>query len=361
VWVFVLYVGFLALIRPGLVSIFGFLVYAQFALFWMAYAYAYGEIDVSKVTRTNLAIAAVVAIIGIYQYLFNRTLWGFSSYGGVGEYFELGAALRVNSVMPSAMTLGAYLVFAAVLGLTERGGGWRKAAIGLCIACAFLTGNKSTLLSLGAVVVYTAADRGMHKYGVWGLVRAGVGVLAGYAVLLITVATWGPWLAELNPTLYRVIAPFFFAGDLSGVTFLVAYWATLFIFYGGSGFGSILLGNGVGLTRQDTTFFGGGALGDFPVAESYFVQLLFEIGLVGFLLFHVILWRVFRRARAARPPAKFGIDHMLVALYANMIVVHVFSGVFVGFLWGYFVSLLMQRRPSEAPVRDAGATVVPVT
>jgi hypothetical protein len=44
-----------------------------------------------------------------------------------------------------------------------------------------------------------------------------------------------------------------------------------------------------------------------------------------------------------------------------MIVVHVFSGVFVGFLWGYFVSLLMQRRPSEAPVRDAGATVVPVT
>jgi hypothetical protein len=290
--------------------------------------------------RTNLVVATAVAAIGIYQYFFNPTLWGFASSEGIEKYI-FGATLRVNSLLPSAMTLGAYLVLSALLALTlPTRGTWTTAAVSLCVVCALLTGNKSTFFSLGAVLVYGLADRGVRRRGVRGLLPYLAGVGVGYLVLLAFVDVWGPWLEGVNSTVFRVVAPFFFAGETDQVSYLLAYWRLLFLLYGGSGASALAFGNGLGLTRQNTTFFGGEALGDFMVAESFLVQLLFEVGIIGLLLFHGVLWRVFRRARAQPPHHGLGFDHVLVALYANMIVVHVFSGVFLGFLWGYFAALL---------------------
>ncbi len=344
VWLFIGYIGMLGLTQASVVSLFGFLGYTQFALFWLAYAYAYGGIDVDRLTRANLAVATIIAVIGIYQYFFNPTLWGFSTYEGVEKYV-FGDTLRVNSLLPSAMTLGAYLVVSALLAMTlPARGTWTNAAVAMCVVCAFLTGNKSTFFSLGAVFVYGLADRGIRRHGIWGSLPYLAGVGLTYLVLLATVDAWGPWLDRFNRTLFRVIAPFFFTGETDQVSYLFAYWRMLFLFYGGSGPAALAFGNGLGLTRQNTTFFGGDVLGDFIVAESFFVQLLFEVGIIGLLFFHVVLWRVFRRARAQRPQRRLGFDHALVALYANMIVVHVFSGVFLGFLWGYFAALLSSGR-----------------
>jgi hypothetical protein len=352
VWLFVAYVAVLGLASPGVVALFGFLAYAQFAVFWLAYAYAYGRIDTEALTRSNLAIATVVAIIGIYQYFFNRTLWGFATYGGVNTYLEGGAALRINSLLPSAMTLGAYLVVSALLALTlERRRKGTIIAVATCLACAALTGNKSTVLCLGVAGLYWLVDRGRRRHGLFRpiLYLAGAGV--AYVALLSAVRVWGPWLEAFNGTLFRAVAPFFFTGDTSQVSTLLAYWATLFVFRAGSGIGAVLVGNGLGLTRQSNVVFGGQPLGDFPVAESFFIQLVFEIGVVGLVLFHVVLWRAFRQARAQSSPDRLGFHHVLVALYANMIVVHVFSGPFLGFAWGYIIALLLRTRTeaNEAP------------
>ena len=361
IWVVLLYLMTLVVARPSIVSLYGFLVYGQFALFWVSYILAYGEVDLPKLTRTNLRVAVVIALIGIYQYFFNPTLWGFSTYGGVGTFFYAGAALRINSLLPSAMSLGAYLVISALLALAflpRRG--WTLVSVGTCVGCALLTGNKSTLFMLGALALYMLVQRDGRR---GSLLRPliHVALVGGVYLLLLALSdVWLPWLERFNPTLYRATAPFFFSDDTASLGRLVAIWRMLFVFYGGSGFGSIMFGNGVGITRQETTFIGGQPLGDFPVAESFVVQLLFETGVVGLALFHVLLWMLYRAAKSARPPGKLGVDHVLVALYANMIVVHVFSTIFTGFLWGYFVSLLAVPRQTRQSVSETlSATLDP--
>ena len=362
VWLFLTYVAVAALARPGLVALYGFLGYAQFALLWLGYLYAYGRIDLEALTRTNLRVATLVAVIGTYQYFFNPTLWGFSTYVGV-EAMYTGRELRINSVMPSAMTLGAYLVISALLGLTLSGRKvWTSVAVATCLAAAFLTGNKSTVFALGVAVMYGLVDRGIRRHGLWGPLLYLSGAAVVYVVLLAAVGVWGPWLAGFNATLFRAVAPFFFTGETGEVSYLLAYWGMLFVFYGGGGIGAAMFGNGLGLTRQNTTFFGGDALGDFLVAESFLVQVLFEVGVVGLLLLHVVLWRAFRRARAERTPGRIGYDHVLAALYANMIVVHVFSGVYLGFVWAYVVALLSERAepvPPAVPEIGPEALAVP--
>ena len=349
VWIFVAYVGALVVLQPGIVAAYGFLTYAQFALFWLSYVYAYGEVDTALLTRVNLAVATVVAVVGLYQYLLDPTLSGFSTYGGVEVYLTAGRELRINSLLPSAMTLGAYMVVSVLLALTlPARTAFVKTAVALCLICAFLTGNKSTLFCLGAAGLYWLVERSERRHGLLRPMAALGAVVLLYLVILSAAGSWAPWLARVSPTVYRAVAPFFFTGDIGEVAYLLAYWAMLFTFYGGSGLAALAFGNGLGLTRQNTTFFGGEVLGDFIVAEGFLVQLLFEIGIVGLVLFHVVLWRVFRAARERRVPGRAGFDHVLAALYANMIVVHVFSGVFLGFLWGYFASLL-SARPVESP------------
>src|SRR6266487_2742170 len=91
VWVFIGYLAILAVLQWSVMSLYGFLVYVQFALFWMAYSYAYGRIDVVSLTKTNLSVAMIVAVIGIYQYFFNPTLSGFSTFSGVEIFYSAGA------------------------------------------------------------------------------------------------------------------------------------------------------------------------------------------------------------------------------------------------------------------------------
>lgn len=330
----------LAIIRtPPIVALIGFLnLTISLVFWWLAISLNANALEefFNSVRSIFIAVGFVVTLGAFVQFFVSRTLFGLLGPAvytseGVGTMYTQRAISFITSPQSLSIFLG--VLFALNITGKKQKTAFVAATSALILFAGLLTGSKSFVLFIGLFAVLFAIDQRR-----WGFLM----VLVGLILLF-------PVLAAVSETTGRLVGMAERLTNLSDyLTFQI--WLSFVTFP--SDLIQVLFGHGLGIVSR-----GAQILYEYSIlngsAESFFVQLYFETGVVGLLIFCVVYGIAIRRI--ARTKYRF-LAYILLALLSNLIGTPAYYGYTISFFVSFLIVFSLLHRASAGKTADAVIT-----
>lgn len=324
-WIYVVYLSligivFIVLSHNLLQSVMGLASYVLPLIYWCVYFKRGGEYFVSIVDALKVHIG-IVAVFAFVQFFISPTLWGILvsevdsslNWAANSSYDDYSVFFRASSFFSSTQSLALFLALyiITVWELVQKTG-LHYMILALCFAAGVLTGCKSFYLIIAIYILYKTIKS--HKLKYWFYIVPAVVLLFFFL---------NQFSDELQ-VIQRVLDSdsIVHGGNEERLANYSYYFKKTTLF--GSGPGSIM-----DIFVTDPTHY--------IAPESYLVQLLYELGVISFLLFGIMMFcgYVSNKHRI-----------LIIAMVIGMAVVHCFSSFEYFIMW----ALLFQTRQKKLPI-----------
>jgi hypothetical protein len=300
-------------------------IYILAPTYWVIYFSRFGLTYFQKIVDFSIVLAFFVGALGIVQYFFSPTLFGWLEinnraleWAADKEFSSYSVWFRVFSLLGSPQVYGLFIaLYVVVFYLMSRYGALVKFA-GLCFLmfAGLLSGNKSFVLIFVAMMVFVGA-----KY----MKRSAVAIMLTVAMVSALVVN-AQKVIETLPVLERIMSLEQALTQEQDDSRLGRYKYIL-------DHTNPLVGNGLGsLTNRSAE--------GIRAAESYFLKIYYEVGVIPLLLFVIFLIDAAARARIHR---KYDTMAMIVLISLSMVVVHAFESPAFFMLWGLMLSAYLRN------------------
>lgn len=282
-----------------------------FLVFWLLVFNMRPALTIDRLMKINIYLSAVIALLGLYQYFFDYTLFGMvtSVYGVV----ESNITRRAVSVFGSPQTLGIYLavVVGYLITIPKTRLQWLILLVDMSVM--FLSGNKAVFVFFVAFfATYAKIDR-----RAWRNL-----LLVGCGLLLFSLALPDTVLVQ------RMLDPIRFVLTGQGDA-RVGIWMN--VLDETQSVWQLLLGHGVGTAER--LLFNRYQYGA-DSTESYVLKLYYEVGLVGLGWFLAVYLTAIKQAARMRE----NVRPIFWGFLTNLLFVPAFSGIFISFFFSAFIA-----------------------
>lgn len=272
------------------IPVFGLYSYVTFLVFWYLYLSSShkNEFNVVKYINFCTVIFSIVGILGLYQFLFDVSLFGYAS--SLHSRYDLNlyqmySVVRITSVFPSVQILSVFLLLSLVVVMENFRVISRKISFitpFIILIAGIFTGSKIFTVGVILYTIYYIIFRINNRNKIFSI------MIIIFATLVL-ISAQGIFSSLDNATIKRTMNPIF---DLKGFihsetsedsTRMNIYISTL------TDNNSLILGNGVGTANSI-------AVKDRLALESYILQILQELGIIGLIIFMGLLITSYKKS-----------------------------------------------------------------
>lgn len=285
----------------------GFVTLLFFLLFWTT-LYNTAAFDVYWFLDGMVGLSGIVALLAFYQFYVDHSLFGIVTtvYGQAAP----NVTRRAVSIFGTPQVLGIFMAICVAYMLARPKRKSWYLILPLDIVAMVLTGTKSISIFFAVFLVAYARRLRMRDR-----------ILGGALLILLLVVGY-----QTVPLVHRVLEPIDFLIERRGDA-RILIWLR---YFNASDWFDVIFGHGVGTAERIAFNRLGYAMDS---AESYLLKVYYELGITGVGLF---LGTYLTAARAlARSHRTLAL--LLYAFLTNLVVVHVYAGLFMSF----FVSAIV--------------------
>lgn len=296
-----------------------------------------------RLTKLLIILSTIVCLVAMLQWLLPKDLmtnFGYSIERGVKPNFFIDDKPdlpRVFSTLRDPNSLGAFLILPIVLLGQKLVAGWRtnrrmllSGLLLLHLLVLFLTFSRSTLLAtlLALSVLFLLQNRAFISKNFTKIAAI------GGALLIITIGS----VVAMRDN-YLVSNLVFHADESTELADPNELRVMLFQ-EGVEGVVDEPLGNGPGTAGLPSTRIPDGLL-----TENYFLQIAYEVGIIGLIVFLALLYLIVRRLWAQRnkPLAQALLASFAGLVFANLLF-HTWANEAVAISWFLLAGLLLVKR-----------------
>lgn len=328
-------------------SVQGMLIYAVYMLLIVILISVRQSIHLRRLMTCLIFAAVIVSVVGILEFLFGFAIVERSLLTDISD--GLGVR-RIYSVVGSTVVLGSYLAvwvpYAIAISIGESSGTWRWFGAGATVALLptlLLTYTRGAWLQAAVASIVCMFLIYRRSSGT----KFPLPIVTAFGVLL---AFGSQFVVDTGFLLYRFTSVFD-VSELSNATRLQIYSSAFDNLLERGGGGALLFGQGVGSASRLVESLSSADIASFYIGdiESSILKILYELGLVGLLLFAALYvnairvgWRLSRhtevqteRIIAAAATAS------LVGLAIELLVARVIDAWLISSLLWFQIGLLM--------------------